>query len=75
MVVGDTVDLVADVNGERHAIQTLVTHTAAETPGVVGLAHGLQDLHTHTRHWLDSVRHNTEDGWTCPCPVESRKEI
>ena len=58
VVVGDTVDLVADVDGEWHSIQTLITHTAPETPRVVGLAHGLEDLHADTRHWL----HNTEDG-------------
>ena len=41
VVVGDTVDLVADVYGEWHSVQALITHTASETPGMVGLAHGL----------------------------------
>ncbi len=38
VVVFDTVDVVLNVNGERHSIQALFTHHAAETARMVGLA-------------------------------------
>lgn len=47
MVVFDAVDVVLHVHGERHSIQTLFTHHAAETAGMVGLAESLEDLDAH----------------------------
>lgn len=47
MVVFDAVDVVLHVHGERHSIQTLFTHHAAETAGMVGLAQSLEDLDAH----------------------------
>lgn len=51
VVVFNTVDVVLNVHGERHSIETLFTHHAAETSGMVGLAERLEDLdaHTHTQ--------------------------
>ena len=49
MIVLHAVDLVLDVDGEGHAVETLVTATAAETARVVGLAHRLQDLQHTTK--------------------------
>lgn len=49
MVVFDAVDVVLHVHGERHSIQTLLTHHAAETAGMVGLAESLEDLDAHER--------------------------
>ena len=48
VVVFDTVDVVLNVHGERHSVQTFFTHHAAETAGMVGLAERLEDLDAHT---------------------------
>lgn len=47
VVVFDAVDVVLHVHGERHSIQTLFTHYAAETAGMVGLSESLEDLEDH----------------------------
>lgn len=50
VVVFNTVDVVLNVHGERNSIETLFTHHAAETSGMVGLAERLEDLDApHTR--------------------------
>lgn len=54
VVVLDTVDVVLHVHGERHSIQTLFTHHAAETARMVGLSESLEDL--------DSERREAEGG-------------
>lgn len=48
VVVHDTVDVVLNVHGEGHSIETLFTHHAAETARMVGLAQRLEDLDAHT---------------------------
>lgn len=35
VIIVDTVNLIVNVNGEWNAVQALVTHTAAETAGMV----------------------------------------
>ena len=61
VVVFDTVDVVLNVHGERHSVQTFFTHHAAETAGMVGLAERLEDLdahtnkHTHTHTHTDKI--------------------
>ena len=49
VIVLHAVDLVLDVDREGHAVEALVTATAAETARVVGLAHRLQDLQHTTK--------------------------
>ena len=63
MIVLHAVDLVLDVDGEGHAVETLVTATAAETARVVGLAHRLQDLQHTTKRLVKAVR-NSASGYS-----------
>lgn len=48
VVVGDTVDVAVLVHGERHPVQGLGAHHAAEAARVVGVTESLQDLRART---------------------------
>ena len=54
MEVVDAVDLVVEVDGEGDAVEAVVADAAAEAPGVVGVAHRLQD-HLHDEVAADAA--------------------
>lgn len=44
MEVVDAVDLVVEVNGERHAVQAVIAHAATKAARMVRFAHRLKNL-------------------------------
>lgn len=60
VVVCHTVDLVVHIDGEGYTIQALIADATSETPWVVRLAHGLQDLQRTPRTPLTTTLPETQ---------------